>query len=242
MSNESKALDCAVGAGLNPHYAGNFNGESDELKALRLALVAEIESLRAQLAARVPEDIFAWATFDGEGGYDLRLYENNESYRDDYINCNGAKYASWVIPLSAAPSQKAPQEQRLAGFVVPTHFDPLTGAGIPDPTTFGKAAQQAPVAQGEPVATVDAVAGAGPNDVSIRWRGGFTRVGEKLYTTPQQASEPMTDERVSQLIDGFDSRIETAKQNGDGYDAGYLGAMKAMFVALCSDHNIKGKQ
>ncbi|UIF90876.1 hypothetical protein [Cupriavidus sp. UYPR2.512] len=44
--------------------------------------------------------IFAWAVFDGEGSYDLRLFEGNESFRRDYINRNGAKYADWVIPLA----------------------------------------------------------------------------------------------------------------------------------------------
>ena len=42
---------------------------------------------------------FAWATFDGEGGYDLRLYDMNEDYKDDYIKRNGEKYKDWVIPL-----------------------------------------------------------------------------------------------------------------------------------------------
>lgn len=42
---------------------------------------------------------FAWATFDGEGGYDLRLYECNEQYREEYIALNGEKYKDWVMPL-----------------------------------------------------------------------------------------------------------------------------------------------
>jgi len=42
---------------------------------------------------------FAWATFDGEGGYDLRLYEENESYKDEWIALNGERYKDWVMPL-----------------------------------------------------------------------------------------------------------------------------------------------
>lgn len=42
---------------------------------------------------------FAWATFNGEGSYDLRLYEDNESYRDEWIARNGERYKDWVIPL-----------------------------------------------------------------------------------------------------------------------------------------------
>jgi hypothetical protein len=48
---------------------------------------------------------FAWATFDGEGSYDLRLYECNESYRDEWLAANGPRYADWVIPLYEAPDE-----------------------------------------------------------------------------------------------------------------------------------------
>ena len=63
----------------------------------------------AALAA--PEqELFAWATFDGEGSYDLRLYEDNENYLDEYRKMNGDKYAGWVIPLYTDPVA-APQRE-----------------------------------------------------------------------------------------------------------------------------------
>jgi hypothetical protein len=46
----------------------------------------------------------AWRTFDGEGNYDYRDYENNEHYRDWYVSRNGAKYANWVEPLYSHPA------------------------------------------------------------------------------------------------------------------------------------------
>lgn len=52
--------------------------------------------------------------------------------------------------------------------------------------------QQAPVAQGEPVGVVDAVSEQG-------FHVAFSEslpVGTKLYTTTQQASEPMTVEQI----------------------------------------------
>lgn len=52
---------------------------------------------------------FAWATFDGEQSYDLRLYAENEDYREDYIKRNGEKYASWVTPLYATPHDSKDQ-------------------------------------------------------------------------------------------------------------------------------------
>ena len=45
------------------------------------------------------KEIFAWATFDGEGSYELRLYENNEDYLVEWISRNGEKYKDWVVPL-----------------------------------------------------------------------------------------------------------------------------------------------
>lgn len=53
--------------------------------------------------AKPEQELFAWATFDGEGSYDLRLYEDNENYLDEYRKMNGDKYAGWVIPLYTAP-------------------------------------------------------------------------------------------------------------------------------------------
>jgi hypothetical protein len=48
----------------------------------------------------------AWRTFDGEGGYDYRSYDDNENYRDDYIRQNGEKYANWVDPLYTDPPHR----------------------------------------------------------------------------------------------------------------------------------------
>lgn len=45
------------------------------------------------------KDIFAWATFDGEGSYDLRLYDGNENYLNEWLARNGEKYKDWVVPL-----------------------------------------------------------------------------------------------------------------------------------------------
>jgi hypothetical protein len=62
----------------------------------------------------------AWATFDGEGNYDYRNYEDNKNYRDEFIERNGTKYASWVMPLYAAPQKYCPSENNATyekGFV-----------------------------------------------------------------------------------------------------------------------------
>lgn len=64
-----------------------------------------IALLTAQPVARTP---FVWATFDGEGGYELRLYKDNETYRDDFVARNGSAYADWVQPLYTAAQQTPP--------------------------------------------------------------------------------------------------------------------------------------
>jgi hypothetical protein len=52
----------------------------------------------------------AWREFDGEGGYTYFAYENNETWRDDYIERNGEKYADWVEPLYTTPPAAPVQE------------------------------------------------------------------------------------------------------------------------------------
>jgi hypothetical protein len=56
--------------------------------------------------AQPEQEPVAWATFDGEGNYDFMSYENNETYRDEYIKRNGKKYANWVKPLYTAPPKR----------------------------------------------------------------------------------------------------------------------------------------
>ena len=49
---------------------------------------------------RQTETPFAWAEFDGEGSYELVLYEDNEGYRDEFLKRNpNPIYKTWVFPL-----------------------------------------------------------------------------------------------------------------------------------------------
>ena len=60
----------------------------------------KMELLLAKTAAPPqPEQApVAWRTFDGEGGYDYRSYEDNESYADDW-NKRNPNHAGWVDKL-----------------------------------------------------------------------------------------------------------------------------------------------
>jgi hypothetical protein len=57
-----------------------------------------------------PEPV-AWRTFNGEGGYDYRSYEENESYADDWDKRN-PKHKGWVEPLYTHPPQ--PEQEPVA--------------------------------------------------------------------------------------------------------------------------------
>jgi hypothetical protein len=102
MSNESKALDLA-------DYFEQFRTSSHrtaDKEPLHLAAAAElrrqhaeIESLRAQLAARVPD------------GWKLVPVEPTKEMLDAYVNnagCFQSARSDWAAMLSAAPSQQAP--------------------------------------------------------------------------------------------------------------------------------------
>jgi hypothetical protein len=71
--------------------------------------VIPVSDLRAFLVHFVlcDKEPAAWSTFDGEGGYDLRGYEYNETYQEDYVTRNGEKYRDWVTPLYA-PAKGVP--------------------------------------------------------------------------------------------------------------------------------------
>jgi len=65
-----------------------------------------IEALQAELERIKALPPVAWRTFDGEGGYDYRTYDMNESYAEDYAKRN-PNHAHWVEPLYALGSKTA---------------------------------------------------------------------------------------------------------------------------------------
>jgi hypothetical protein len=55
-------------------------------------------------ALEQPEPV-AWRTFDGEGGYDYRTYDDNENYRDEWDKRN-PNHKGWVEPLYTHPPRR----------------------------------------------------------------------------------------------------------------------------------------
>lgn len=70
--------------------------------------------LRRCLSKLAEQDVepVAWQEFDGEGGYDYRSYEFNESFRDEYRKRNpGRTYTDWVEPLYTEAQYLAAQQR-----------------------------------------------------------------------------------------------------------------------------------
>jgi len=63
------------------------------------------QSKKKAASAKLEQEPVAWRTFDGEGSYDYRSYENNEDYgywwEERHPNHKG-----WVEPLYTAPPQR----------------------------------------------------------------------------------------------------------------------------------------
>ena len=69
--------------------------------------IALKRALRAELAKPVePVEPDAWRTFDGEGGYMFRAYEDNEVYKEWWEKRN-PHHKGWVEPLYLHPPTPA---------------------------------------------------------------------------------------------------------------------------------------
>jgi hypothetical protein len=69
------------------------------------SLIVENEKLRAALEQPEQAEPVAWRTFDGEGGYDYRTYDDNENYRDEWDKRN-PNHKGWVEPLYITPPRR----------------------------------------------------------------------------------------------------------------------------------------
>ena len=65
-------------------------------------LQAVFKARRTHQPERTEQEPVAWRTFDGEGGYDYRSYEDNESYADDW-NKRNPNHKGWVDKLYTTP-------------------------------------------------------------------------------------------------------------------------------------------
>ena len=79
--------------------------------------IARHKAIRAELAKPVePVEPAAWRTFDGEGGYMFRAYEDNEVYKEWWEKRN-PHHKGWVEPLydqAAIDAAVAAERERCA--------------------------------------------------------------------------------------------------------------------------------
>lgn len=74
----------------------------DDHRALVFVLRKEVEKLRVKVTEMEQQEPVAWRTFDGEGGYDYRSYEDNENYKLGWDTRN-PNHIGWVEPLYVLP-------------------------------------------------------------------------------------------------------------------------------------------
>lgn len=79
-------------------------GRDEAWHPSRAALEAH---LRAALNEAPGEEPVAWRTFDGEGGFEFRAYEENEDYADQW-DARNPRHKGWVEPLYLAARPSAP--------------------------------------------------------------------------------------------------------------------------------------
>ena len=108
----------------------------DPKSVLARDLAKRIDALRAALAqeqAEPAQEPVAWRTFDGEGGYDYRTYEDNDSYAAEWTQRN-LRHIGWVEPLHTAPPKPEPVDTdchaqgicQRSGYGIGKQAEPLT--------------------------------------------------------------------------------------------------------------------
>lgn len=95
-----RAVEQAVLAKRVPHWRDIETAPKDGSIFLCWAAAAPVAQQPPSVTAR--QEPVAWRTFDGEGGYDYRTYDENEDYADEWDKRN-PNHKGWVEPLYAAP-------------------------------------------------------------------------------------------------------------------------------------------
>jgi hypothetical protein len=102
-------------------------GQLDALKAVSEDVKPAIASLQQAIAELESQEPVAWRTFDGEGQYEYRAYEENESYADEWDKRN-PNHKGWVDPLYTHPPQRT--EPKVCCQQYDTCLEPCTPRGM----------------------------------------------------------------------------------------------------------------
>lgn len=133
MTAPIKTCNYCRAVGVMPTF---MNGETvcyDCLQTLPKTLLEawrEIASLRAKIEQMERQEPVAWRTFDGEGGYDYRSYEDNENYKLGW-DARNPNHIGWVEPLYALPgAQPAPSMPEVTDAMALAFHHALTDGSI----------------------------------------------------------------------------------------------------------------
>jgi len=88
--------------------------------------ISATAALRQVIAELERQEPVAWRTFDGEGQYEYRAYEENESYADEWDKRN-PNHKGWVEPLYTHPPQRT--EPKVCCQQYDTCLEPCTPRG-----------------------------------------------------------------------------------------------------------------
>lgn len=83
--------------------------------------ILEITRAAIEMDRECSDEPFAWAVFDGEGGWDLFQYAMNEDLQKEFLEGNpDPMYRDWVKPLYTRP---APARKPLSDDEIEKEFD-----------------------------------------------------------------------------------------------------------------------
>jgi len=114
-ANDSEGDECNCGAdNVNAQFDKTIIAIKEALAQsdqepddLTIAYMAGFYDGKNKYAPQPEQEPVAWRTFDGEGGYDYRSYEDNESYADEWDKRN-PNHKGWVDKLYTAAPQRKP--------------------------------------------------------------------------------------------------------------------------------------
>jgi hypothetical protein len=98
-------------SGAHLSWNGKYLGQKPDtkiamlLKDLPVGTKLYTHPPRREQRMREQAEPVAWRTFDGEGGYDYRTYDDNENYRDEWDRRN-PNHKRWVEPLYTHPPRR----------------------------------------------------------------------------------------------------------------------------------------
>ena len=185
-----------------------MRGVSGEEYPIGRAIFEQTYSLNTAPPQRTEQEPVAWRTFDGEGGYDYRSYEDNESYADDW-NKRNPNHSGWVDKLYTPSKPEQEPVAKYSDIVSDGGLDPRNKFNIPPQRTEQEPVAHIPLKALEQIKSPMLVL----NNVPIY---GYSAEGTvAVYTTPPQRTfvglateDRLTAKYMQDAPDGIEAVID----------------------------------